>query len=111
MAQFGRALGSGPRGRRFKSSHSDQNKKGHDCVLFVLYLKESLNKQSIGPEHGTKGGTRRKTIRGIVFAAVSTAEQGASEDVGRRRATATMRTVRASRGSNPLTQTILERKY
>ena len=26
VAQFGRALGSGPRGRKFKSSHSDQNK-------------------------------------------------------------------------------------
>ncbi len=27
MAQFGRALGSGPRGRWFKSSHSDQKEK------------------------------------------------------------------------------------
>ncbi len=26
MAKFGIALGSGPRGRRFKSSHSDQKK-------------------------------------------------------------------------------------
>ena len=25
VAQFGRVLGSGPRGRRFKSSHSDHN--------------------------------------------------------------------------------------
>ena len=34
VAQFGRALGSGPRGRTFKSCHSDQKKKGMLCIPF-----------------------------------------------------------------------------
>ena len=35
VAQFGRALGSGPRGRKFKSSHSDQNQSKCSKVLSV----------------------------------------------------------------------------
>ena len=36
MAQFGRALGSGPRGRTFKSCHSDQKKKTAFAVFFAF---------------------------------------------------------------------------
>ena len=42
VAQFGRALGSGPRGRRFKSSHSDQRqrprKPSHKYLWLGLFL-------------------------------------------------------------------------
>ena len=36
VAQFGRVLGSGPRGRRFKSSHSDQQKTKAFCLRFFI---------------------------------------------------------------------------
>ena len=40
VAQFGRVLGSGPRGRRFKSSHSDHKKAKSPCdSLFFYYLR------------------------------------------------------------------------
>ena len=38
VAQFGRALGSGPRGRKFKSSHSDQNKKDRRRRSFLFFV-------------------------------------------------------------------------
>ena len=37
VAQFGRVLGSGPRGRWFKSSHSDPQKDVRMDVLFLLF--------------------------------------------------------------------------
>ena len=33
VAQIGRALGSGPRGRKFKSCHSDQKSRGSACPV------------------------------------------------------------------------------
>ncbi len=48
VAQFGRVLGSGPRGRRFKSSHSDHESLANTAlarlyifVLFVIVTKNS----------------------------------------------------------------------
>lgn len=51
VAQFGRVLGSGPRGRRFKSSHSDQQKTKAFCLRFLLQeedLKSSEVNDSLG---------------------------------------------------------------
>ena len=42
VAQFGRALGSGPRGRTFKSCHSDQKKEWdakHPILSFVWGIR------------------------------------------------------------------------
>ena len=39
VAQFGRVLGSGPRGRWFKSSHSDRQKDVRMDVLFLLFQR------------------------------------------------------------------------
>ena len=79
VAQFGRVLGSGPRGRRFKSSHSDHKKTENVLVLcFFIACMVVEPTASQGVNTGPRGN-KRKTIRGIVFCAVSTAEQGESE--------------------------------
>ena len=49
MAQFGSALGSGPRGRGFESRHSDQKSPQHDtkCIVvavIVLYWEALIYK-------------------------------------------------------------------
>lgn len=38
VAQFGSALGSGPRGRGFESRHSDQKNKGCLLTAFIFNL-------------------------------------------------------------------------
>ena len=55
VAQFGRALGSGPRGRRFKSSHSDHKKQRVLATLCFLLFASGLSFGFAGHEHGTKG--------------------------------------------------------
>ena len=37
VAQLGSALGSGPRGRWFESSHSDHKKEGASRMLLLFY--------------------------------------------------------------------------
>lgn len=50
VAQFGRALGSGPRGRKFKSSHSDQKstaimiRNGIVKAVLIFYSKALIYK-------------------------------------------------------------------
>ena len=47
VAQFGRVLGSGPRGRWFKSSHSDPQKDVRMDVLFLLFTARPLCKAGL----------------------------------------------------------------
>ena len=66
MAQFGRVLGSGPRGRRFKSSHSDQGKTKAFCLRFLLQeedLKGSEVNDSLGRLSEPSVTERRRAAR------------------------------------------------
>ncbi len=57
VAQFGRALGSGPRGRRFKSSHSDHKNQGILTIpWFLLYackVKPAVDRSRTRDQGGT----------------------------------------------------------
>ncbi len=50
MAQFGRALGSGPRGRKFESSHSDHNSVHKRNLLntSLFYSEKEKIRTSLG---------------------------------------------------------------
>ena len=66
MAQFGRVLGSGPRGRRFKSSYSDQGKTKAFCLRFLLQeedLKGSEVNDSLGRLSEPSVTERRRAAR------------------------------------------------
>ena len=66
VAQFGRVLGSGPRGRRFKSSHSDQQKTKAFCLRFLLQeenLKSSVVNDSLGRLSEPSVTERRRAAR------------------------------------------------
>ena len=63
VAQFGRALRSGRRGRRFKSCHPDQKSKSYDSMAcFFMGFSKGFEPQ---------GGTSvKKTVRCTVFSGV-----------------------------------------
>ena len=66
VAQFGRVLGSGPRGRRFKSSHSDQQKTKAFAFVFLLQeedLKSSEVNDSLGRLSEPSVTERRRAAR------------------------------------------------
>ncbi len=56
MAQFGRVLGSGPRGRRFKSSHSDQGKTKAFCLRFLFIIGEC---RGFSADYAKKAGAEK----------------------------------------------------
>ena len=56
VAQFGRALGSGPRGHGFKSRHSDQNRQASQGCLPIFHVSLSL------PEAGGQTGRAGKRL-------------------------------------------------
>ena len=48
VAQFGSALGSGPRGRWFKSSHSDQSKRESVFAFSFSILRNACTPAAFG---------------------------------------------------------------
>ena len=73
VAQFGRALGSGPKGRWFKSSHSDTKRRGV-CLVFLyrngfiplfqtIRFIRVLSRAQFGSSEGERRLKRRKRAR------------------------------------------------
>ena len=69
MAQFGSALGSGPRGRRFKSCHSDQ-KITITISVVVIFFQECKELYLI-----TLGANQAHVIHGVPKKSVATKTQ------------------------------------
>ena len=60
VAQFGRVLGSGPRGRRFKSSHSDHKKTENVLVLCFFIICTDVEPAVDWARTRDQGGTSKK---------------------------------------------------
>ena len=70
VAQFGSALGSGPRGRRFKSCRSDQKNEGDDFRPLRFFSLEQIGFEPAAsfaarPMFGSKG-ERAKTAKAFL---------------------------------------------
>ncbi len=108
VAQFGSVLEWGSRGRRFKSFHPDQNREGTPVGVpsLFLYWKDDLHLR-LASKHvrGSRGECRRaagKRILWIVFQARTSARVPQASRSGR--------ALRPAEGSNPFTQTKIEKE-
>ena len=60
VAQFGSALGSGPRGREFESRHLDQKKQSRQKPnLLFLLVKRNLSSHPLRFRTNTKKGSQK----------------------------------------------------
>ena len=72
VAQFGRALRSGRRGRRFKSCRTDTKRMSSRASFFVSVRKYLVLRPLTRPERysGAEGRSVKKTVRWTVFSGV-----------------------------------------
>ena len=110
VAQLGRVLGSGPRGRRFESSHSDHKNSQDvrpDCFLLQLKVLNFGFLQS-RTNSGPRENKQKNTIRTGVFRDVKSPKQREAAFSACPKNRCDYATGQGCGGSNPLIELIIK---